>query len=106
MRNIVSAVVLSAVSMLVVDCLPSSPTEAAADAGGQQKNLCRNYNTDFTQSTEGWIAENSAQDTYELTPDGIRMNLVPPNSYVRMHDVQSKSSTHHILYAKACCRTG
>lgn len=55
----------------------------------EDKIDCRNYHTDFSRSAAGWLAENSYQDTYEITSDGVKMNLVPPINYVRMHDAQS-----------------
>ena len=54
------------------------------------KTDCINYNTDFTVSTEGWSAENTVQDTYDVTDGGIKMNLMPPRQFVRMHDAKSK----------------
>ncbi|KAI9488808.1 concanavalin A-like lectin/glucanase domain-containing protein [Zychaea mexicana] len=64
----------------------------------QKKPDCKNYNTDFRVSTEGWSAENTVQDTYDITDGGIKMNLMPPRQYVRMHDAQS--AFHYLPYNK------
>lgn len=58
----------------------------------QNKVDCVNYKTDFSVTTQGWIADHTFQDTYDMTSDkGIEMKLMPPTRYVRMHDQQSKA---------------
>ncbi|KAI9322526.1 concanavalin A-like lectin/glucanase domain-containing protein [Dichotomocladium elegans] len=54
---------------------------------------CVNFKTDFSRSTDGWIADNSIQDTYEISDRGIEMKLMPPTRYIRMHD-----SFHNLPY--------
>lgn len=88
MKALVKLVVCALAIVQIVDGAPSGETSAAAEPS-IQKTDCRNYNTDFTQSTAGWIAENTAQDTYTITDGGIQMNLVPPTQYIRMHDANS-----------------
>ncbi|KAG0174410.1 hypothetical protein DFQ28_007679 [Apophysomyces sp. BC1034] len=51
-----------------------------------QQTECHNYKNDFTKSTAGWIAQGIDIDTYALTPTGIKMKLMPPRQYVRLHD--------------------
>ncbi|KAI7880981.1 concanavalin A-like lectin/glucanase [Lichtheimia hyalospora FSU 10163] len=56
----------------------------------QNKVDCVNYKTDFSVTTQGWIADHTFQDTYDMTSDkGIEMKLMPPTRYVRMHDHQN-----------------
>ncbi|KAI9272655.1 concanavalin A-like lectin/glucanase domain-containing protein [Phascolomyces articulosus] len=65
--------------MAIVSSLPTA----------DEKTDCFNYNTDFSSSTEGWTADNTVQDTYDITDGGIKMNLMPPRQFVRMHDAKN-----------------
>lgn len=64
----------------------------------QSKVDCVNYKTDFSVTTQGWIADHTFQDTYDMTSDkGIEMKLMPPTRYVRMHDQQSKPLVSSVI---------
>lgn len=86
---LVKFAVCAVVLLPYVNARPFSEAGTASSPSSLQKVDCRNYDTDFTQSTAGWIAENTAQDTYTITDGGIQMNLVPPTQYIRMHDANS-----------------
>ncbi|KAF7730421.1 hypothetical protein EC973_002228 [Apophysomyces ossiformis] len=47
---------------------------------------CQNYKTDFTRSSTGWVARDMDPETYALTPVGVKMKLLPPRQYIRLHD--------------------
>ncbi|KAI8143068.1 concanavalin A-like lectin/glucanase domain-containing protein [Fennellomyces sp. T-0311] len=79
--------VLVALGAILLSTAMARPSAKAS--GGIQKTECHNYDTDFTRSTEGWVADNTVQDTYDITDGGIKMNLMPPNQYVRMHDASN-----------------
>ncbi|KAI8394130.1 concanavalin A-like lectin/glucanase domain-containing protein [Radiomyces spectabilis] len=70
-------------------CLLGSASLVAAAPAEIPLTECRSMKTDFMKASKGWIAENSAQDTYSITSNGLEMRLVPPSQYVRLHDSNS-----------------
>ncbi|KAI9476423.1 MAG: concanavalin A-like lectin/glucanase domain-containing protein [Benjaminiella poitrasii] len=59
---------------------------AAAVTGGEPKPVCHNYRTEFGKNVRGWQVENSMQDTYDINPTGIQLNLRPPREFIRLTD--------------------
>lgn len=60
------------------------------NANNEQKVACHNYRTEFHKNMRGWQVENSMQDTYDIDETGIKLNLLPPNQYIRLQDQKSK----------------
>ncbi|KAL0579937.1 hypothetical protein ABG067_008599, partial [Albugo candida] len=56
------------------------------NSNNEPKVICHNYRTEFYKNMRGWQVENSMQDTYDIDQTGIKLNLVPPKEYVRLHD--------------------
>jgi hypothetical protein len=66
------------------------PKFAATD----NRVTCHNYRTDFSSSTRGWRVEDSMQDTYDIMSTGLQLNLVPPSSYIRVHDLEQSKQIY------------
>lgn len=60
----------------------------------EDKPACRNTHTIFSKDTGAWTADSSPEGTFDITPDGLKMNILPPDHYERLiHAETSKSLT-------------
>ncbi|OBZ89857.1 putative glycosidase crf2 [Choanephora cucurbitarum] len=85
-------------------------------SSGQEKPVCHNLRTDFTKDPRGWAVENTMQDTYDVDQDGVKLILMGPKEYVRLHDAKhmpynqspgrgpTLNATNYMLYGRVSAR--
>jgi hypothetical protein len=57
----------------------------------QRRAECTNSYTTFTDSIGDWVLEKgSSRENYEITPEGLKIMILPPAQHVRMMDEKVK----------------
>jgi hypothetical protein len=58
----------------------------------KQLTDCKNYHTDFSKGTEGWVEIRGAKNNWQITKDGLELILVPPSAYTQLIDKETSDS--------------
>ncbi|KAI8097713.1 concanavalin A-like lectin/glucanase domain-containing protein [Halteromyces radiatus] len=80
---------LTAIALLglsVLQGLTAAPSSYAKRGGGQ----CTPFSGNFGESSE-WEGQDVTEDEYDSAENGLKFNLLPPDSYTRKYDENEKS---------------
>ncbi|KAG0744759.1 hypothetical protein G6F16_000507 [Rhizopus arrhizus] len=58
----------------------------------KQLTDCKNYHTDFSKGTEGWVEIRGAKNNWQITKDGLELILVPPSAYTQLIDKETSDN--------------
>lgn len=98
----VSASLLLISSALTAQARYIDYNAAAVSSSGllyRRAEQCRNMNTNFAESTEGWVLQKgSSEETYEITPEGLKMKILKPKEYESKYEALVDNDTPDSMY--------
>lgn len=91
----ISAGLLLISSALAVQARYIDYNAAASSALYRRGNPgCKNMNTNFAETTEGWeLQRGSTEETYDITPDGLKMKILKPPQYESKYEALTDNDT-------------
>lgn len=83
---------LSLLGLIFISSIYAADTTPVTD--NKQLTDCKNYHTDFSKGTEGWVEIRGAKNNWQITQDGLKLILVPPSAYTQLIDKETPDSNH------------
>ncbi|GAN05260.1 glycoside hydrolase family 16 protein [Mucor ambiguus] len=96
----ISACLLTISSALTVQAryIDYSAASTAALFRRDDASGCRNMNTNFAETTEGWVLQKgSSEETYGITPEGLEMRILKPKEYETSYEAAIDNDTPNKL---------
>lgn len=92
----ISAGLLAISSALTVQAryIDYSAASTAALFRRDDASGCRNMNTNFVETTEGWVLQKgSTAETYDTTSEGLEMRILKPKEYESSYEAAIDEDT-------------